>query len=225
MAFDLQVHDLKQVDYVETWQLMKEFSLNRDASTADAIWVCEHPAVFTLGQAGKESHILCRSQIPVVKTDRGGQVTYHGPGQLVIYPLIYLNRYGLKVREYVHLLEQCLIDVLTDFGLEQVQRKENAPGVYVPWGPQKNDIDASRACVPLAKIAALGIKIRKGFAYHGLALNVDMNLQPFQFINPCGYAGMQTIDLRTTGVKLTHSQVKTVLVAALVRKFKELCRD
>ncbi len=225
MVFDLQVHALHEVEYLPTWQAMKAFTAQRNDKTPDVIWVCQHNPVFTLGLAGKQSHILHRSPIPIIQTDRGGQVTYHGPGQLVVYPLLNLRRYGLKVREYVSLLEDCVLDVLTGCGLEHVQRQAGAPGVYVGWNIEAQRVQSVAEGGTLAKIAALGIKVQRGFSYHGLALNVDMNLEPFQWINPCGYAGMHTVDLRLTGAKITTLAVEAVLVETLVRKLKELCRD
>lgn len=185
---------------------MKAFTEHRQADTPDELWVCEHPSVFTLGQAGNPAHVLMQHDIALIHTDRGGQVTYHGPGQIVLYPLLNLHRLGLKVREYVHLLEQALIDTLVAVGLPDAQRKPNAPGVYTWRNGQ------------LAKIAALGIKVRKGCSYHGLSLNVDMDLTPFQWINPCGYAGLETVDLRTVGVRISVGEMQVRLVDNLLHK-------
>jgi lipoyl(octanoyl) transferase len=199
------IQQLGQTDYQTTWQAMHDFTDARTDVTPDEIWVCEHSPVFTLGLAGKAEHLLQATAIPLVKTDRGGQITYHGPGQLVIYPLLDLRRYGLKVREYVQLLEQTIIDCLKEQGVTEPQRKPNAPGVYIPWG---ND---------LAKIAALGIKIRHGCSYHGLSLNVEMDLAPFQQINPCGYAGLETVDILRAGVKISLDEMQMHLVKKLVQ--------
>lgn len=200
-----QVLYLGQVDYLPTWEAMKTFTEDRTAQHSDQVWLCEHPPVFTLGLAGDPSHMLQRSNIPLVNTDRGGQITYHGPGQIVIYPLLELRRYGLKVREYVQLLEQALIDSLVAVGVADAQRKPGAPGVYTAHRGQ------------LAKIAALGIKIRKGCSYHGLSLNVAMDLSPFLQINPCGYAGLETVDLATIGVKISQSEMQVHLMKHLLQ--------
>jgi len=201
----IQILDLGQVDYLPTWEAMKSLTETRTAQQADELWICEHPPVFTLGLAGDPAHMLQRSNIPLVNTDRGGQITYHGPGQIVVYPLLELRRYGLKVREYVQLLEQALINSLLEVGVADAQRKPNAPGVYTHYRGE------------LAKVAALGIKIRKGCSYHGLSLNVDMDLNPFLQLNPCGYAGLETVDLRTIGVKISQSEMKVHLMKNLVQ--------
>jgi lipoyl(octanoyl) transferase len=201
----IEIHHLGQVEYLPTWHAMRTFTQHRDEQELDQIWICEHPPIFTLGLAGDPTHRLQHSHIPLVNTDRGGQITYHGPGQIVIYPLLELRRYGLKVREYVQLLEQSLIDALVAVGVANAQRKPNAPGVYTPHHGT------------LAKIAALGIKVRKGFTYHGLALNVDMDLNPFYQINPCGYAGLETIDLATIGVKISPHKMQQHLLKFLIQ--------
>lgn len=174
----------RPADYGETWAAMQAFTAARTACTPDEIWLCEHPPVYTLGQAGKAEHILDAGSIPVVHTDRGGQVTYHGPGQVVAYCLVDLRRAGLFVKDYVQLLEQAVMVTLGDLGLPEPCRLPGAPGVYVRQGDG----------VP-AKIAALGVKIRNGCTYHGVALNIDMNLAPFFGINPCGMADLRTTDL------------------------------
>ena len=170
-----------RVEYAPTFAAMQEFTAARTAETPDELWVVEHPPVFTQGLAGKAEHILRITGIPVVQIDRGGQITYHGPGQLVIYLLLDLRRREIKVRELVSRMEQALIDCLAGYGISAA-RLAGAPGVYV-------DGDT--------KIAALGLRIKNGCSYHGLALNVDMDLTPFQAINPCGYAGMAVTDLAT----------------------------
>jgi lipoyl(octanoyl) transferase len=173
------VRRLGRVDYEPTWRAMQDFTARRDDATADEIWLCEHPPVFTLGLAGKREHLLRDIGIPVVKIDRGGQITYHGPGQVVAYVLLDLKRRGLMVRELVARLEQATIDLLAQHGIE-ARRLSGAPGVYVGG----------------SKIAALGLRIRNGCCYHGLALNVDMDLSPFSAINPCGYEGMEVTQMR-----------------------------
>ncbi len=170
----LKVRQLGVRDYAPVWQAMQQFTDERDKNTEDEIWLLQHSAVFTLGKAGKAEHLLNPADIPVVKVDRGGQVTFHGPGQLVAYMLLDVNRLGIGVRELVTRLENSIIDTLCDYGIVAQSRKE-APGVYV----------AER------KIAALGLRLRRGCCFHGLALNVDMDLEPFARINPCGYAGLE----------------------------------
>lgn len=177
----LVIRKLNTMDYSLTWQAMKEFTDNRDDTTADELWLVEHPSVFTQGQAGKAEHLLIPGDIEVVKTDRGGQVTYHGPGQLVIYILINLRRKKVGVRDLVTLIENSIVAALDDYDIVAYP-KPDAPGVYVDG----------------KKIASLGLRIRKGCSFHGLAMNVNMDLSPFLRINPCGYAGLemvQTADL------------------------------
>lgn len=178
--------------YMPVWEAMREFTVQRNEATPDQIWLVEHDPVYTLGQAGKPEHILNSAGIPVVRCDRGGQVTYHGPGQIVAYSLIDLRRLKLFVREYVAALEDAAIDTLADFGVRGACRKPGAPGVYVPQ-PEGD----------LAKIAALGIKVSNGCTYHGMALNVDMDLAPFLGINPCGYEGMRTVDMTACGARVS----------------------
>ena len=206
-------------DYLSTWQAMRDFTEQRTAQTPDELWLTEHPPVYTLGQAGKPEHLLNTHNIPVVHTDRGGQVTYHGPGQLMVYCLVDLRRYGLFVKEYVTLLEDALINSLQELGVLGATRKPGAPGVYVPptalCRTLVPDATHSMASDHLIKIAALGIKIRQGCAYHGLALNVDMDLNPFQGINPCGYEGMETTDLRRCGIAVTVSDAGELLTNTL----------
>lgn len=174
----LRIRELGLSDYLPTWQAMREYSELRDSTTPDEIWYLQHPPVFTQGLNGKREHLLSPGEIPVVEIDRGGQVTYHGPGQLVVYLLLDLPRRHSGVKQLVQQMEQAVIDLLADFGLPG-ERKTGAPGIYVNG----------------SKIAALGLRIRRGRSYHGLALNVDMDLTPFQRINPCGYAGMQVTQL------------------------------
>ncbi len=170
--------------YADVWAAMQAFTATRSDDTPDEIWLCEHAPVYTLGQAGKPEHILDTGTIEVVHCDRGGQVTYHGPGQVIAYALVDLRRVGLFVRAYVNLLEQAAIDTLADVGVAQPCRLEGAPGVYVV---QSDGLPS--------KIAALGVKIRNGCTYHGVAINVAMDLAPFAGINPCGMAGMRTTDV------------------------------
>ena len=201
------IRSLGRVDYAATWQAMVDFTKARTADTPDELWVCEHPPVYTLGQAGKPEHRLIDNGIPLVSCDRGGQITYHGPGQVVIYLLLDLNRRGLKVRELVCRMEQAIIDLLTEHGIAAT-RLDGAPGVYVPQG--------GNATYP-AKIAALGLRIRRGCSYHGLSLNVAMELAPFSAINPCGYAGMPVTQLRDLGAELTPAQAAAALTRHLIR--------
>jgi lipoyl(octanoyl) transferase len=176
------VRRLGRCDYLEVWRAMRAFTDARTEHTPDELWLLEHPPVFTLGQAGRAEHLLCPGAIPVLQVDRGGQVTYHGPGQLVAYVLLDLKRRGLGVRELVSVLERAVIELLADYGLlgEALPR---APGVYVDG----------------AKIASIGLRVRRGCSYHGLSLNVAMDLAPFQRINPCGYQGLAMTQLRALG--------------------------
>jgi len=195
-----QIKRLGHVDYQPTWEAMRTFSRSRDADTPDELWLLEHPPVFTLGLAGKPEHLLRETGIPLVQIDRGGQITYHGPGQAVIYVLLDLHRHGIKVRELVQLLERAVLNLLADYGISG-ELRDGAPGVYV--GP--------------AKIAALGLKITNGCSYHGLSLNVDMDLAPFSAINPCGYPGLATTQLRDFGVTDSLDTVLDKLAAQLAR--------
>lgn len=177
-----QVRHLGLVAYEPTWRAMQSFTAQRDAASPDELWFLEHPPVFTLGVSASRAHLLAPGDIPVVQIDRGGQVTYHGPGQLVVYPLIDLRRAGLGVREFVSALERAVIDLAADYGISACARRE-APGVYV----------AGR------KLASVGVRVRRGGSYHGLALNVALDLAPFARINPCGYAGLQMTQLSELG--------------------------
>ncbi|MEY4978957.1 MAG: lipoyl(octanoyl) transferase LipB [Pseudomonadota bacterium] len=220
----MQIQHLGLVDYAATYEAMQTFTATRTADTVDALWVCQHPPVFTQGLAGRDSHLLAPGDIPIVKTNRGGQVTYHGPGQVVAYPLIDLQRAGYFVKEYVYRIEEAVIRTLDQFGVTG-HRVAGAPGIYVrlddpsshallPQRPQKRQAD-SPAPEPdftgLGKIAALGIKVSRHCTYHGVALNVDMDLAPFQRINPCGYTGLQTVDLSTIGIAVSWNEVAEVL--------------
>ncbi len=215
---------LGRVDYEPTAQAMQAFTEARGADGAkpvpDEVWLCEHPRVFTQGLAGKADHLLLPGDIPVVQTNRGGQVTYHGPGQVVAYPLVDLARQHIYVKEYVFRLEQALIKTLESYGVTG-HRVTGAPGIYVrlddPFGhatlaPAEPGEDPFKG---LGKIAALGIKVTRHCTYHGLALNVDMDLEPYSRINPCGYAGLRTIDLSTIGVQTTWDEAAQRLAEKL----------
>lgn len=203
------VRPLGRADYLATWEAMREFTATRGADTRDEIWVVEHAPVFTLGQAGRLDHVLAAGEIPIVPTDRGGQVTYHGPGQVVAYPLVDLRRLGIYVKELVFCIEQASIQTLAAFGVDG-RRVKGAPGVYVPWPGGAGEFAG------LAKIAALGIKVTRGCSYHGVSLNVAMDLEPYARINPCGYAGLRTIDMATLGLAATPESVAEVLAERLV---------
>ncbi|MGB3290448.1 MAG: lipoyl(octanoyl) transferase LipB [Burkholderiaceae bacterium] len=209
----------RPADYLRVWRDMRDFTEARDADTPDRIWLVEHDPVYTLGQAGKPEHILNSGGIPIVQCDRGGQVTYHGPGQVVAYCLVDLRRMKIFVKEYVALLEDALIQTLGDLGVQGACRKPGAPGVYVPYASLAAP-PADAPATELAKIAALGIKLRNGCAYHGLALNVDMDLSPFMGINPCGYEGLKTVDLRSCGVHATVAEAGRMLAASLNSAFE-----
>ena len=185
---------------------MQEFTRNRDAHTPDELWLVEHTPVYTLGQAGKPEHLLNPGKIPVIQSDRGGQVTYHGPGQIVVYILADLKRSGRYIKQLVFEIEESIIATLALYGLGQACRKPGAPGVYVP------------GATDLAKIAALGIKVRQGYTYHGLALNLDLDLAPFTGINPCGYAGLETVSMASCGVQAAWDDVAQTLAQQLITR-------
>lgn len=215
------LRDLGLVEYAATYAAMQGFSAERHADTPDEIWFCQHPPVFTQGLAGKAEHVLGAHDIPIVASNRGGQVTYHGPGQIVAYPLLNLQRRGYFVKEYVYKLEESLIRTLAEFGLTG-HRVRGAPGVYVRLSApgshaRLSDAENSIANPDLGKIAALGIKVTRHYSYHGLALNVAMDLQPFSLINPCGYAGLRTVDMAACGVQADLAAVQAVLAAQLQR--------
>ncbi len=193
------IRSLGLVEYTTTWQAMKQFTAARNADTRDEIWLLQHPPVYTQGLAGKPEHLLRASDIPVVKIDRGGQITYHGPGQIVAYLLLDLRRWKLNVRELVRLMEQAVIDLLAQHGVGAHGRKD-APGVYVED----------------AKIASLGLKIKNGCCYHGLAFNVDIGLTPFDYINPCGYAGLRVTQARDVGINAPLEELEQQLAQNLV---------
>jgi lipoyl(octanoyl) transferase len=195
------VKRLGRVDYEPAYQAMRDFTATRDAGTPDELWIVEHPPVYTLGQAGKPEHILRDVGIPLVKIDRGGQVTYHGPGQVVIYLLLDLSRMQIKVRELVVAIEAAVIGLLAEHGVG-AERRAGAPGVYVGE----------------AKIAALGLRIRNGCSYHGVSLNVDMDLAPFAAINPCGYPGLRVIQTKDLNIPLTVADAGEQLAQHLLRQ-------
>jgi lipoyl(octanoyl) transferase len=202
MPLPLKIRRLGRQPYEPVWRAMSAFTDRRLADTVDELWLLDHDPVFTLGQAGKREHLLAPGEIPVLPVDRGGQVTYHGPGQLVAYPLLDLRRLGVGVRELVNGIEQVLIDSLAHWRIE-ASRREGAPGVYVGQ----------------AKIAALGLRVRRGCSFHGLAFNVAMDLQPFQRINPCGYEGLAVTQLVDLGGPSRLEAVESVLLGAFCRQF------
>jgi lipoyl(octanoyl) transferase len=237
----LNIRHLGRVDYLPTYEAMQTFTEQRNKYFSDKnepqpkyllhnqLWICEHNPVFTQGLAGKDEHVLNAGNIPIIQTNRGGQVTYHGPGQVVAYPLIDLKAAGYFVKEYVYRLEEAVIRTLAHFKVTG-HRVAGAPGIYVRLDdpsshalldqrPQKNNegqipinsSDRSINFTGLGKIAALGIKISRNCSYHGLALNVAMDLEPFSRINPCGYSGLQTVDLSTIGVLCTWDEAAGVL--------------
>ncbi len=187
-------------EYETAYRAMREFTMARTAATPDELWIVQHPAVYTVGIAGRPEHLPKSSQIPLVHVDRGGQVTYHGPGQVLVYTLIDMVRRGLKVRDFVRLLEQAAIDTLEDRGVK-AERRSGAPGVYVGG----------------AKIAALGLRVRAGRCYHGLAVNVDMDLRPFLDIDPCGYPGLRVTQTKALGITHSVEQIGEALAQAVER--------
>ena len=196
-AGNLLVRRLGLMDYEPVWRAMQVFTDERDESTPDELWLVEHPPVFTQGQAGRAEHILAPGDIPVIQVDRGGQVTYHGPGQIVAYPLIDISRLGMGVRTLVKGIEQAIIEVLRGYGVD-AQLLEGAPGVYIDG----------------VKIASLGLRIRKGRSFHGLSFNINMDLEPFQRINPCGFQGLQVTNL-SAFAEVPITEVEDKLIAGL----------
>lgn len=201
-ATPCRVRELGRQPYEPVWRAMQRFTDARDESTVDELWLVEHDPVFTLGQAGKPEHVLAAGDIPVVHVDRGGQVTYHGPGQIVAYPLFDLKRLKVGVREYVCRIEQSMIDTMAEWNIH-AERKDGAPGVYVAG----------------AKVGALGIRVRRGCTFHGLAFNIAMDLEPWHRINPCGYQGLQVTTLADLGGPSGMEAVKPVLLANLAKQF------
>lgn len=193
------IRDLGNQAYQSAWDAMRAFTLGRSQDTRDEIWFMEHPPVFTQGQAGKAEHILKSGNIPIVQTDRGGQVTYHGPGQLMVYLLVDIRRIQVNVREFVHLIEKTVIELLATYQVK-AHRREHCPGVYV------NE----------AKICSLGLRIRQGYSYHGLALNIDSDLTPFSQINPCGFKGLKMVNLTQYATKPTFREVKEKMVGHFI---------
>ena len=221
----VQVRLLGRVDYSETVAAMQSFTVQRTADTPDELWICEHAAVYTQGFAAKNNHILAPGDIPVVATNRGGQVTFHGPGQVVAYPLVDLRRAGYYVKEFVYRMEEAVIRTLEHYDVTG-HRVAGAPGIYVrvddpgshamlPQRPQTGMDRTPPDFTGLGKIAALGVKVSRHCTYHGVALNVAMDLEPFARINPCGYAGLQTVDLSTIGVHTTWEEAARVLAQHL----------
>jgi lipoyl(octanoyl) transferase len=202
MSQPVLVRRLGRQPYEPVWRAMQAFTDSRGPDTPDELWVLEHDPVFTLGQAGKWEHVLMPGDIPVVPVDRGGQVTYHGPGQIVAYPLFDLRRLKVGVRELVNRIEQALIDTMETWNIGAV-RRDGAPGVYV------GD----------AKVAALGLRVRRGCSFHGLAFNIDMDLEPFHRINPCGYQGLAVTQVLDLGGPGSLAEVETVLIGELARQF------
>ena len=201
-ASPCRVRELGRQPYEPVWRAMQRFTDARDENTADELWLVEHDPVFTLGQAGKPEHVLAAGDIPVVHVDRGGQVTYHGPGQIVAYPLFDLKRLKVGVREYVCRIEQSMIDTMAEWNIH-AERKDGAPGVYVAG----------------AKVGALGIRVRRGCTFHGLAFNIAMDLEPWHRINPCGYQGLQVTTLADLGGPSGMDAVKPVLLANMAKQF------
>ena len=217
----LEPHQLGLVDYLATFEAMQTFTDARTPQTPDALWMCEHPAVYTQGLAGKADHVLNPGNIPVVQSNRGGQVTFHGPGQVVAYPLIDLKRAGYYVKEYVYRIEESVLKTLSHFGVTG-HRVTGSPGIYVRLNDPTSHTALSGPRHPadpfrgLGKIAALGIKVSRHCTYHGVALNVAMDLEPYSRINPCGYVGLQTTDLSTIGVSVSWQEAADVLGHKLV---------
>ena len=220
MTTSLLVRRLGRVPYLSTFEAMQRFTAERTPDAPDELWLCEHPPIYTQGLAGKADHVLNPGDIPVVQSNRGGQVTYHGPGQVVAYPLLNLQRAGYFVKEYVYRLEEAVIRTLAHWQVTG-HRVSSAPGIYVRLA---TPFDHSALTGPapgqdpfagLGKIGALGIKVHRHCTYHGLALNVSMDLEPFSRINPCGYAGLKTVDLSTIGVQAQPTEVADVLAHKL----------
>ena len=202
MSQAIACEDWGRQTYAPVYRAMAAYTDNRTADTPDVIWLMQHPPVFTQGRTGKAEHILAPGDIPVVQTDRGGQVTYHGPGQLMVYPLLDLQRHNLGVSRLVHGLEHCVIALLAGHDIA-AEARADAPGVYVRG----------------AKIASLGLRVRRGCSYHGMALNVDVDLEPFARINPCGYTGLQMTSLALQGIRLTMAQVQQALMQHIEAEF------
>lgn len=197
------VRTLGMQDYEPLWRGMQQFTESRSPLSPDEIWFTEHPPIFTLGLNANRDHLLAPGEIPVIQVDRGGQVTYHGPGQLMIYPLIDLKRASLGVRDLVTALEQSVIDLVAEHGIAAASRKD-APGVYVEG----------------KKIASVGLRVRRGASYHGMALNIDVDLEPFSRINPCGFSDLEVIDLTTLGIDAAPAEIQAQVQARLLRHLR-----
>jgi len=193
------------VAYPDCWQAMKNFTDQRNTESMDELWLLQHSPVFTLGQAGKAEHILNAHNIPLVNSDRGGQVTYHGPGQIIVYLLLDIKRLGLGPRALVNVMENSIIKTLADYGIDAYAKKD-APGVYV---------ESENPLINSAKIAALGLRIRKGCSYHGLSLNFNMDLKPFSYINPCGYAGQRVTQINDLIPGINQTKLEASLITHL----------
>jgi lipoyl(octanoyl) transferase len=219
----MDIRLLGRVEYLPTYEAMQVFTHERTPETPNELWICEHPPVFTQGLAGQAGHVLMPGDIPVLQTNRGGQVTFHGPGQVMAYPLVNLQRAGYFVKEYVYKLEESVIRTLAHFGVTG-HRVTGAPGIYVrlddPYSHAAlvGPAPASDPFKGLGKISALGIKVSRHCTYHGAALNVAMDLEPFNRINPCGYAGLKTVDLSTIGVETTWDEAAHVLAQQLAAR-------
>lgn len=204
---DIKLNYLGLKYYEPIWRAMQAFTDERDANTIDELWMVQHPPVFTQGQAGKSEHLLNPADIPVIQVDRGGQVTYHGPGQIVIYPLIDLKRHKIGIKALVNGIEEALIQTMAEYGVV-AKRKEKAPGVYVDG----------------KKIASLGLRVRKGCTFHGLAFNIRMDLEPFSRINPCGYAGLEVIQLSDLNPDVELEEVQEILIKTLCEILNFTCK-
>jgi len=219
----MEVRFLGQVDYLPTYEAMQTFTAGRAAETPNELWICEHPPVFTQGLAGQAGHLLMPGDIPVVQTNRGGQVTFHGPGQVMAYPLVDLQRAGYYVKEYVYKLEESVIQTLAHFGVTG-HLVAGAPGIYVRLDDPFSHAAWVGPALPndpfkgLGKISAFGIKVSRHRTYHGAALNVAMDLEPFNRINPCGYAGLKTVDLSTIGVDASWHEAAQVLAGQVTAR-------
>ena len=200
----MKIQDLGLRDYQPTLVAMQQFTLQRDNHTEDELWLLEHYPVYAQGFNGQQNHLLRQNTIPLVQTDRGGQITYHGPGQLIVYPLIDLRRHGMGVRNMISCLENTVIAMLAEHKIDAYARKD-APGVYCGE----------------AKIASLGLRVKRGACYHGLSLNIDMDMQPFADINPCGYAGMQMTDMKALGVNTDMASVKQQFVSVFTSQMQQ----
>ncbi len=219
----MQIQLLGRQPYAETEAAMRAFTAARGSDSEDQLWLVEHPPVYTQGIAGRDAHVLAAGDIPVIRTDRGGQVTFHGPGQVVAYPLVDLRRLGIYVKEYVYRIEEAVIDTLWAFGVVG-HRVRSAPGIYVrPADPASHAVLHSASLDPfrdLGKIAALGIKVSRHCSYHGVALNVAMDLEPYSRIDPCGYAGLRTVDLRSLGVPAAWDEAAAEIAGHLHRRLQ-----